>query len=87
MREAQRALAEEIRKLPPDGGEHVGFMGVVLAASVELGKALGGHEGGCRDGGLEQALNRKSEGNERALGVHDSYCTRRRWVEVKRAME
>ena len=44
MREAQRVLAEEIRKLPPDGGEHVGLMREVLAASVELGKALGGHE-------------------------------------------
>ena len=44
MREAQRALAEEIRKLPPEGGEHVGLMCEVLAASVELGKALGGHE-------------------------------------------
>ena len=44
MREAQRVLAEEIRKLPPGAGEQAGLMREVLAASAEVVKALGGHE-------------------------------------------
>ena len=41
LKEAERLLAEQIRKLPPEAAEHIGLMREVLAASAELGKALG----------------------------------------------
>ena len=41
LREAERLLAEEIQKLSPGAGEYAGLMREVLAASAELGKALG----------------------------------------------
>ena len=44
LREAERLLAAEIRKLPPGAGEQAGLMREVLAASAEVVKALGGHE-------------------------------------------